>query len=115
MKLSLAVLKDGAVVESALLCWSPKLYNRIVPKRKPERLKKVSGKMWGIDETNRDSFVEFVNEKMEDHANETGLNLQECSTYFSIVGIASRYLKDHSVNWVLFLGREELEKGVVLA
>lgn len=106
----LVISKDGAVVESATLCWSYKTQKAILPKRDPDKERKMES-MWFIAPENRRKMGKHVVRVLEQFNRNKEKNVEELYGYWAIVGIDKRWFGDESVDWWLLMTNREVEIG----
>lgn len=99
--LSLAIAREGKVMERAVLCWRHRCIQQLQPKRSPDKDGGVS-KVWVVRPEHRVNFLKYADRVLD----KAGSEAESLYGYFGIMGAGSRWLRDATVDWCLFLGRE---------
>jgi len=100
MKLFFCICKDGKIVESAILAWTKKCFNAILPPRKCDTESEKYGKVWIVKKDRRRLFGNHANAALEQMR---GTVEEELYGFFALVGIGKRWIDDLGVDWCLFL------------
>lgn len=107
MKLFFCICDNGAIVESAVLSWTKKCFNAILPPRKCDIESEKYGKIWIIQRGKRRLFGNHANSVLEKLR---GTIEEELYGFFALVGIGRRWI-DSKSDWCLFLSENEPVAG----
>lgn len=123
-KLSLAILINERVVESALLSENERCWKKIIPSRRPD-IEIEDESLWLIPNDRRRVLGSHANKVLEtysqalcnkevDFKERADAVMEELCGFFSISGIGMRWVDDVTARWVLFLGNKLLQLGMQL-
>jgi len=114
-KLSLVILDGKRIVEATVISWTRVCWEKIIPRRKPDREGK-KGAAWIIEKEKRRVFGKHAVKMLEEfnEASPVGHSEEELYGFFGIVGIGSRWADNEDIRWCLYLGEKDLAPGMAL-